>query len=156
MRRNRLKFIVQFPNKTQLQKFVPYFKLNNLLIKHFYQSQNKFKPQTPPKLIKKMADQQDYQYSAQQFLSDTNTRLRDIEEKQRIIRDRVLLIGKSLIEERESSFTEMQEMKKTIIQLKADNQRLKEFVQGITEQLEKTARKSELEILQRQLDLLRR
>ena len=103
-----------------------------------------------------MADQDFQQAPGQQYYSDTSTRLRDIEEKQNILRDRNLLIGKSLVDEREKTFTETQELKKITIQLKEENLRLKEFIQGITEQLEKSARKSDLLILQRQLDLLRK
>ncbi len=95
------------------------------------------------------------QYSEQDYFSDLNIRLRDIEEKQHILKDRVLIMGKNLVEEREKSFAESQEMKKSILLLKEENARLKNIIQNLTEQLNKTARKEELMIIQRQLDLLR-
>ncbi|HLC53820.1 MAG TPA: hypothetical protein VJK03_04730 [Candidatus Nanoarchaeia archaeon] len=83
-------------------------------------------------------------------------RLRDIEEKQRLLKDRIILIGKSLIEEREKSFNEMQELKKSAFVLKEEQLRMKEIIQRIAEQLNATARKEELMILQRQLDMIRK
>ncbi|MBS3072140.1 hypothetical protein J4408_04075 [Candidatus Pacearchaeota archaeon] len=96
-----------------------------------------------------------YQDYGQQFFSDMNTRLRDLEEKQRILKDRILLIGESLIREREKNFVEIQDMKKVIIKVQEENLRLKEFVQRITEHLSNAARKEDLMILQRQFDLFR-
>ncbi len=93
--------------------------------------------------------------NSQTLAIDLNTQLRDIEEKQRLLKDRVLLIGQTLIEEREKNFKEVQALKKDLISVKAENTRMKEFVQRITEQLSSTARKEDFMILQRQLDLIR-
>lgn len=95
-------------------------------------------------------------YQGQQPSMDTNIRLRDVEEKTRLLRDRVLLLGQSVIEERGKSFREVQEMKTIVIKLKEDVNRLKELMQRLAEQISQTARKEELMILQRQLDLLRK
>lgn len=92
----------------------------------------------------------------QQTSMDTNVRLRDLEEKNRLLRDRVLLLGQSVVEERDKGFKEIQEMKGILIKLKEDVERLKELMQRVAEQISQTARKEELMILQRQLDLLRR
>ncbi len=92
---------------------------------------------------------------AQQFSVDLNSRLRDVEEKQRLLKDRVLLIGKGLIEDRQQTSQTMREVKSAIILLKEENTRLKEILRNITEQLERTARKEELVTIQHQLDLLR-
>jgi len=87
---------------------------------------------------------------------DVNIRLRDLEEKNRLVRDRVLLLGQSVIDERDKSFREIQEMKSNLIILKEDVNRLKELLQRMAEQIIQMARKEELMILQRQLDLLRK
>lgn len=87
---------------------------------------------------------------------EANISLRDLEEKNRLLRDRVLLLGQSVIEERDKTFKEMQEMKGTVIKLKEDVNRLKELMQRMAEQISQTARKDEIMILQRQLDLLRK
>ena|SRR3989344_5622113 len=87
---------------------------------------------------------------------EMNTRVRDLEEKNRLIRDRVLLLGQSVIDERDKSFKEIQELKGIVIKLKEDVNRLKELMQRMAEQISQTSRKDELMILQRQLDLLRK
>lgn len=91
-----------------------------------------------------------------QKMAETYTfNLRDLEEKVKLLRDRVLLLGQTIIEQRESTFLQLQEFKKTLEILKQENLRMKEFLQRISEQLSNTARKEEVMILQRQLDLFR-
>jgi hypothetical protein len=79
-----------------------------------------------------------------------------LEEKVRLLKDRILLIGKSLVEERDKNFKEIQEMKTLLIKMQEENIRMKEVVQRIIEQLENTARKEDLMILQRQFDIFRK
>ncbi len=96
------------------------------------------------------------EYSSQQLFTDIGTRIRDLEDKQKLIRERVLLLGGTLVDERDRNFTEIQEMKKTVIKIKEEQQRIKELLQRILEQLDSSARKEELMILQRQFDLFRK
>jgi len=91
----------------------------------------------------------------QQIYAEIGARIRDLEDKQRLLKDRTLLIGQSLIDERDKTFKEIQEMKKDVIKLKDENARLKDFVQRMSEQIGNMARKEELMILQRQFDLFR-
>lgn len=86
---------------------------------------------------------------------DNNMKLQDIEERQRLLRERVILLGNSLIEERDKTFQETQEMKKILLKLQEENIRMKEFIQRISEQMSEFARREELLILQRQLDILK-
>lgn len=96
------------------------------------------------------------QYSSQEYPQvDAQYVLRDLEEKQRLLKDRILVIGKSGIDERNKNFSEFQQIKKDIILLKEEQKQMKEMLQKIVEQLSNTARKEELLIIQRQLDLLR-
>jgi len=95
-----------------------------------------------------------YQEQASSF--DLNVRIRDLEEKNRLLRDRVLLLGQSVVEERDKSFKDIQEMKSSMIKMKEDLNRLKELMQRMAEQIAQTARKEELMILQRQMDLFRK
>ena len=92
---------------------------------------------------------------AEQYFLDVNTRIRDIEERQRLLKDRTLLIGQNLVEEKETTFTKLQEMKKEVFKLKEENLKMKEFLQRISEQISNLARKEELMILQRQFDMFR-
>ncbi len=94
-------------------------------------------------------------YQEQQASLDVSIRLRDLEEKNRLIRDRVLLLGQSVVDERDKTFKEIQEIKGSLIKLKDDVNRLKELMQRMAEQIIQMARKEELMILQRQFDLLR-
>ena len=103
-----------------------------------------------------MAQQTQDDQSGMQIFSDINTHLSDIEEKQRLLKDRVLLIGKNLVEEREKSLKEMNDMKKSLVKLEKENISLKDMIQRILEQLDNTARKEELNIIQRQFDLFRK
>ena len=83
------------------------------------------------------------------------TRLRDIEEKQRLLKDRLLLVGQSLVDEREKNFSDIQGLKKEMIRVKEENKRIQELLKRVTEQLGNSARKEELMMLQRQFDLFR-
>ena len=95
-------------------------------------------------------------YQEQSSSLDLNVRIRDLEEKNRLLRDRVLLLGQSVVDERTQGFKEIQEMKANVIKLKEDVSRLKELMQRMAEQISQTTRKEELMILQRQMDLLRK
>jgi len=98
----------------------------------------------------------DKNYSDQtQYFSDINTRLRDLEEKQRLLKDRTLLIGQNLIDEKEDTFEGIQELKKMVWTLKEENIRMKDFIQRMGEQISELARKEELMILQRQFDMFK-
>ena len=88
--------------------------------------------------------------------SDNISKTRDLEEKVRLLKDRILLIGRSLVEERDKNLKEIQEMKTLLIKMQEENIRMKEVVQRIIEQLESTARKEDLMILQRQFDIFRK
>lgn len=94
------------------------------------------------------------EYSQPEY--NDQSRVRDLEERQRLLKDRILLVGKTVVEDRDKNFKEMQEMKKTVIGLKEDVARMKEVIQRMSEQLNQSARKEELIIIQRQLDLLRK
>ena len=89
------------------------------------------------------------------FFADVNTRIRDLEEKQRLLKDRMVLISDSFVKEREKSFSEIQEMKRDVEILKAENTRIKEILLRIGGIVGEAARKEELMILQRQFDLFR-
>lgn len=92
---------------------------------------------------------QEENYSGQYFL-EFNTRLNDLEEKQRIIKDRVLLIGNNLIETREDMSKTLIELKKEIENLKNDFQKMKSFIETISDEFSNLAKKSDLDILIKQ------
>ena len=102
-----------------------------------------------------MAEQYEQQDYYGEIFGDLNTRIRDLEEKQRLLKDRMILISDSFVKERNKNFDEIQEMKKVTEMLKDENQRLKDILFRIGEMLEKSARKEELMALQRQFDIMR-
>ena len=85
---------------------------------------------------------QNYDYSG--------IKLRDIEDKQRILKDRLLLIGQNLIELREESEKKSSEMKKELEMLKQNMQKVMSFLENISEEFSKFARKEDIEILTKQ------
>lgn len=94
-----------------------------------------------------MEREDDYQ---PQYFDNTNSSLRDLEEKQRLIKDRLLLIGENLIETREKTSKEILELKKDIEVLKQNMERIKSFLETASNEFSKFARKEDLEILAKQ------
>jgi hypothetical protein len=85
-----------------------------------------------------------------QTWTDINVKLRDLEEKQRILKDRLLLIGKNLIEMKEQQTQETLEIKKDMEIIKQNMERLISFLETASTEFSKFARKEDLEILKKQ------
>jgi phage host-nuclease inhibitor protein Gam len=85
-----------------------------------------------------------------QFSEESNMKIRDIEDKQRILKDRMLLIGQNLVEMKEKNDAKMLEMKKDIDNLQTEIKRISIFLEDISEELSKFARKEDMEILTKQ------
>lgn len=87
-------------------------------------------------------------------------RMRDLEEKQRILKDRLLLIGQNLIDLKEKNTQSLLEIKKEIEIIKRNMERLISFLETASAEFSKFARKEDLELLAKQakmfqpLDLL--
>jgi hypothetical protein len=79
-----------------------------------------------------------------------NLKVKDIEEKQNVMRDRLLLIGQNLIETKEESSEKILEIKKEIESIKRDVISIKSFLETISNEISKFARKDDLEILRKQ------
>lgn len=73
-----------------------------------------------------------------------------MEEKQRILKDRILLIGQNLIELKEEFHKTSLEIKKETEIMKRDLERLKSFIETASDEFSKFARKEDLEILSKQ------
>jgi hypothetical protein len=87
------------------------------------------------------------------LLSEFGTRLTEIEEKQRLIKDRLLLIGENLISTKEDIEKQNLEFKTKIKQTDSEIKALKQITKRIVDELGNFARKPELEILQRQMKM---
>ncbi|PJE81409.1 hypothetical protein COU58_02920 [Candidatus Pacearchaeota archaeon CG10_big_fil_rev_8_21_14_0_10_32_42] len=84
----------------------------------------------------------------QRSFSENN--LMDIEERQRIIKDRLLLIGQNLVDFKEKYEEEFLGIKKDIEILKKNVEKIIDFVETISSEFQKFAKKDDLEILRKQ------
>ena len=97
-----------------------------------------------------MTDDVGSSYGGGQFLSDFSTKIRDLEEKQRLLKDRLLLIGQNLIETKEKTGKDILEIKKDLEIIKGTTERLVSFLETASAEFSKFARKEDLEILSKQ------
>ncbi|MEJ2267916.1 MAG: hypothetical protein P8X70_02480 [Nanoarchaeota archaeon] len=81
---------------------------------------------------------------------NTNSQIKDLEEKQRILKERLLLIGQNLIETREETNEKILEIKKEISILKQHMERAISFLETISSEFSKFAKKEDLKILSKQ------
>ena len=87
------------------------------------------------------------------LLSEFDTKLRDLEEKHTLLKERVLLIGQNLIETKEIIESSLIELKASSENLNLEISRIKGAIMRIGEELEKRARKNELELISKQLKM---
>lgn len=92
---------------------------------------------------------EEYAYQAQES-AGTQTKIRDLEERYKILRDRTLLIGQNLIEMKESSDKKTLEIKKDLEIIKNNVEKLTSFIETASEEMSKFARKEDVEILAKQ------
>ena len=98
-----------------------------------------------------MAEQQETGGQVQFLLADFNTRLRDIDERNRLIRERVLLLGKNLISSRQDVEDEIKEIKKDNIEIKADLEKLKKTSSSLLTEFNKFVKREEIVLVERML-----
>lgn len=87
------------------------------------------------------------------FLTDINVKLRDIEERQNLIKDRLLLIGENLVAEKEETENEIITLKSQVRNIEEEIKKMGLIIQRIIEAQDNFARKSEVEILKRQFKM---
>lgn len=90
------------------------------------------------------------EYFGQNYLGDANIKIRDLEEKQRILKDQILLIGQNLIETKEKTTTDILEVKKELEELRQETKRAIRFLELMSSEFSKFAKKEDLEILTKQ------
>lgn len=87
------------------------------------------------------------------LLGEFSTRLNEIEEKQRLVKDRILLIGENLVSTKEDYDKQILEFKRQINEMSLDIKSIKQLNKRIISELENFARKTEFEILNRQMKI---
>ena len=95
------------------------------------------------------------EYQEDPYFTEINTKIRDLEEKQRILKDRTMLLGENLIDLKENAQEDTIELKKEIEILKELVQRLKSFLETASGEFSKFARKEDLEILAKQAKMFK-
>jgi len=85
------------------------------------------------------------------LLSDFNTRLRDLEERNRLIKDRALLLGKNLIAIKDEFEEETQELKKQTSKIENDLEVIKKLTKNILTETNKFVRREEILVIERML-----
>src|SRR3989338_5412580 len=77
-------------------------------------------------------------------------RVRDLEERQKLLKDRVLLLGENLEDIRGEVLRELSSAKKDVERLKDDVERLKDIIKRMSEEIDGKERREDLAILQKQ------
>jgi len=95
--------------------------------------------------------QEEAQPQVQFLLSDFNTRLRDTEERSQLIRERILLLGKNLIESKSSTEEEIKELKKQTSEIKRNLEKLQRLSKNIVKETEKFVKRNEILVIERML-----
>jgi|SRR3989344_663363 len=90
------------------------------------------------------------QDSINSLLVEFGTRLNEVEEKQRIARDRIILLGKNVVETREEINEEIFKIKERLTNIEEEVKKMKQLNKRIINEFGNFARKSELNILERQ------
>ena len=90
------------------------------------------------------------QDSVNSLLVEFGTRLNEVEEKQRIARDRIILLGKNVVETREEINEEISRIKGRLTNLDEEMKKMKQLNKRIINEFGNFARKSELNMLERQ------
>lgn len=98
-----------------------------------------------------MAEQQEAQGQSQFLLADFNTRLRDIDERNRLIRERVLLLGKNLISSRQDVEEELKEIKKNNLEIRQDIEKIKKISNSLLTEFNKFVKREEIILVERML-----
>lgn len=78
------------------------------------------------------------------------SKLRDLEEKHKLLKERILLVGENLVDFRSDISKSISTLKSSLEAVREDVDRLTSSVKRISEDVESRARKADLEILQRQ------
>lgn len=77
----------------------------------------------------------------------------DLEERQRLLRDRILLIGKNMIETKEEIDKDLGSLKRDVEIMKGEIMRIREVLSSVGEELDNAAKRSDIIILEKQLKM---
>lgn len=93
------------------------------------------------------------QTTQQDFFVDTSSRVRAIEGKYNLLRDRVLLVNQNMVEEWKKTTNELHLLNDEIKDVKVDLFRIKETLKHVLKELELYARKEDVKVLEKYINL---
>jgi predicted nucleic acid-binding Zn-ribbon protein len=85
------------------------------------------------------------------LLSDFNTRLRDIDERNKLVRERVLLLGKSLLNSKQETEEAIKELKKESLELRKEVEKLKKISNSLLSEFGRFVKQEEVMVIERML-----
>jgi hypothetical protein len=83
------------------------------------------------------------------LLTDFSTKIRDLEERHNLLKEKVLLLGQSFLKDGDRINKELSLMKSDMRDLKIDVERMKDGIQHIVSETADFARKEELAVLEK-------
>jgi len=90
-------------------------------------------------------DTQDYS------MQDSATRLRDLEERNKLVKQRILLLGKNLLETKEELESEVGQIKKQNLAILKEMEGLLQTIESLTEDSASAVKRDEMLLLERML-----
>lgn len=89
------------------------------------------------------------------FIPDVNLKIRDLEERQRLTKGKLDLLSKNFTDLREDVEREMSMLKLNVNQIQSEILKIKEILIRTSEEIENRAKKSEVELVAKQLKILK-
>ena len=85
------------------------------------------------------------------LLSDFNTRLRDAEERNQLVRERILLLGKNLIESKQGIEEDIKDLKRQTSETQKNLEKLQTLSKNIVQETDKFVKRNEILVIERML-----
>jgi len=87
------------------------------------------------------------------ILSSYGARIKDIQERGNMLKERVLVLGQSFLKQEDDIRKDVAEIKDELKELRLDTERVKERVENLIAESENFARREELRIVEKQMKL---
>ena len=87
------------------------------------------------------------------MIGDFGTRLNEVEAKQKLLKERILLIGENLISTKEDSLKQDSDLKREFKRLDNDLRMIKRLLAKIVNEISNFSRKAELDIVKKQMQM---
>jgi len=88
-------------------------------------------------------------------VSDENLKVRDLEERQRLVKDKLNLLSKNFIDLKETLEKDVIDLRISTENMHDEIIKIKDIISRITEELDNKAKRSELELVAKQLKIMK-